>query len=141
MLDRRIKSLILIALWVALIEDTLLFLMAWFRPQLWFQLFHQTIPVPLEIALLRRAAGQWLAFAIAQAVTIFFWKKYPLWLVITAGVRFSDLFTDISYVISVPSLTSLGWMCLLPPPVLNTIVIVLVLWGYRQIEGTGRAPA
>jgi hypothetical protein len=84
---------------------------------------------------LRRAAGQWLAFAIAQAVTIFIWKRHPVWLAIMAGVRFSDLFTDISYIVSAPSLTSFGWMCLLPPPVLNLIVIVLVLWGYRQIVG------
>jgi hypothetical protein len=52
--------------------------------------------------------------------------------VIAAGVRFSDLFTDISYVLAVPSLTRVGWALLLPPPVLNLLGVVILLHGHRQ---------
>jgi hypothetical protein len=59
MIERRLKFLILAYLWVALVEDTLLFLMAWVAPDIWFRLFHIAAPAGLEVALLRRSAGQW----------------------------------------------------------------------------------
>jgi hypothetical protein len=49
-----------------------------------------------------------------------------------AGVQFSDLFADFSYILSVPSLTTAGWIFLLPPPVLNLLGVVIMLWGYYQ---------
>ncbi len=134
MIERRLRILILIFLWVALVEDTCLFVMAWVAPEHWFRVFHATVPAGLEAAFLRRSAGQWAAFALAQAITLWRWKKDPIWLVITAGVRFSDLFTDISYVLAVPSLTTLGWVFLLPPPALNLIGVVIMLRGYQQIQ-------
>jgi hypothetical protein len=133
-IERRLKILILIFLWAALVEDTFLFVMAWVAPEFWFRVFHASVPAGLETAFLRRSAGQWAAFALAQAITLWRWKKDPVWLVITAGVRFSDLFTDISYVLAVPSLTTLGWIFLLPPPVLNLIGVVIMLKGYQQIR-------
>jgi hypothetical protein len=131
-ISRRLKIVILAYLWAALVEDTLLFLLAWLAPNTWFQVFHGLIPSGLETAFLRRSAGQWAAFALAQAITLWRWRKNPIWLAVEAGVRFSDLFTDISYVVAVPSLTILGWMLLLPPPVLNLIGVVIMLRGYEQ---------
>jgi len=132
MLDRRLKTIILVYLWVALIEDTLLFLMAWAAPGTWFRVFHGSIPAGLETALLRRSAGQWAAFALAQALTLWRWKRNPVWLPVCAGVRLSDLFTDVSYVLAVPALTNAGWILLLPPPFLNLAGVVIMLLGYRQ---------
>src|SRR2546430_1312846 len=117
-------------------EDTVLFLLAWLAPNVWFQAFHGVIPTALETALLRRSSGQWAAFALAQAITIWRWRKNSSWLAVEAGVRFSDLFTDISYVIAVPSLSLLGWVLLLPPPVLNLIGVVIMLRGYKQAQTT-----
>ena len=136
MIERRLRILILIFLWVALVEDTCLFVMAWVAPeQPGSGSLHATVPAGLgKAAFLRRSAGQWAAFALAQAITLWRWKKDPIWLVITAGVRFSDLFTDISYVLAVPSLTTLGWVFLLPPPALNLIGVVIMLRGYQQIQ-------
>lgn len=134
-MERRLKIAILIFLWAALMEDTCLFLMAWLHPDAWFHHLHGVAPVGLDVAFLRRSAGQWAAFALAQGIALWRWKKEPLWLVIVAGVRFSDLFTDISYVISVPSLTALGWVCLLPPPLLNLIGVVIMLRGYKEKRG------
>ena len=134
MIERRLRIAILIFLWAALVEDTLLFVMAWVAPDLWFRVFHAALPAGLDIAWLRRSAGQWLAFALVQGVTLWRWKKEPWWLVVTAVARFTDLFTDISYVISASSLTQLGWFFLLPPPLLNLIGIVIMLLGYQQMR-------
>jgi len=131
---RRLRIAILIYLWLALLEDTSLFLMAWLRPDAWFRLLNGTAPASLDIAFLRRSAGQWAAFALAQGITLIVWKKRPVWLVMVAGVRFSDLFTDLSYILAVPSLTTFGWLCLVPPPLLNLIGVVIMLRGYQELR-------
>jgi hypothetical protein len=136
MIERRLRTVILLYLWVALAEDTTIFVIAWIAPQLWFRLFHSASPVGLEVALLRRSAGQWAAFALAQGITLWRWKKEPVWLAVAAGVRFSDLFTDISYIVAVPSLTVVGWILLLPPALLNLIGVLILLRGYRQAVST-----
>ena len=136
MIERRLKTLILLFLWIALVEDTFLFLMSWLAPDMWFRLFHAGAPAGFDIAFLRRSGGQWAAFALAQAITLWRWKKNPVWLPITAGVRFSDLFTDLSYILAVPSLTTMGWCLLLPPPFLNFVGVVIMLRGYKQARKT-----
>ena len=135
-IDRRLRIAILIYLWAATVEDTTLFILAWIKPDLWFRLLHASVPAGLEVALLRRSAGQWAAFALAQAIALCVWRKRPQWLAVAAGIRFSDLFTDISYIAAVPTLTTLGWAVLLPPPVLNLAGVVIMLWGYRQATGS-----
>ena len=132
MIQRPLRIVILLYLWIALAEDTLLFLIAWLAPALWFRVFHGSMPAGLETAFLRRSAGQWAAFAVAQAITLWRWRTEPVWLPITAGVRFSDLFTDLSYIIAAPSLTRAGWLLLTPPPVLNLLGVVIMLRGYQQ---------
>jgi hypothetical protein len=134
-IERRLRVLILLFLWAATVEDTLLFLMAWLKPDLWFSVFHRAAPTGLETAFLRRSAGQWAAFALCQAITLWCWRKKPVWLAIAAGVRFSDLFTDLSYILTAPSLTTIGWVLLSPPPLLNLIGVVILLRGYQQMRG------
>ncbi len=136
-MNRTLKIAILVYLWVALIEDSVLFVMSWCAPQMWFHFFHNTTTFTvLETAFLRRAGGQWLAFALAQAITLLCWRKKPVWLVITAGVRFSDLFTDICYIVAASSLTKLGWLLLLPPPLLNLLGVILMLRGYSKMRAS-----
>ena len=132
MIDRRLKLLILIFLWVALVEDVIIFVLAWLTPELWFQAFHGSSPAGLENALLRRSAGQWAAFALVQGITLWRWRQQPVWLAVSAGARFSDLFTDISYILAVPSLTKLGWILLTPLAFLNLLGVVILLRGYEQ---------
>ncbi len=137
MIKQPLKALILIFLWGALLEDSIIFVMSWLAPDVWFRLLHHAAPASLDVAFLRRSGGQWAAFALAQAIALWRWRKQPIWLPIVAGVRFSDLFTDISYILAVPSLTTLGWWVLIPPPLLNFIGVVILLRGYRQ----ARVPA
>ncbi len=134
MIERRLKTVILIYLWGALVEDTLLFIISWVAPGLWFRVFHHGIPAGLETALLRCSGGQWAAFALGQAITLWRWRQNPVWLAVAAGLRFSDLFTDICYVLAVPSLTTIGWFLLLPPPLLNLVGVVVLLRGYQQTQ-------
>ncbi len=136
---RGLKIVILVYLWAALLEDSVLFLMSWLAPDIWFRLFHTVTPTGLEIAFLRRSGGQWAAFALAQAITLWRWRKNPIWLPVTAGVRFSDLFTDISYILAAPSLTTFGWICLIPPPLLNLAGVVIMLRGYEQARNPTRS--
>lgn len=135
-IERRLKTLVLVFLWGALLEDTLLVVMAWLAPDLWFRVFHASAPQGLEVAFLHRSAGQWAAFALAQAIALWRWRRDPLWLVVAAGVRFSDLFTDLAYVVSAPTLTKFGWALLLPPPALNFVGVVILLRAYRQARGS-----
>jgi uncharacterized membrane protein (DUF2068 family) len=133
MIERPLRLVILLYLWAALAEDAVLFVLAWIDPDLWFRILHNSTPATgLEIALLRRSAGQWAAFALAQAIALWRWRRKPEWLAVVAGVRFSDLFTDISYILAAPSLTRIGWIVLIPPPFLNLLGVVIMLWGYRQ---------
>jgi hypothetical protein len=134
-IGRWLRLAILAYLWAALAEDTVIFVLAWVYPDLWFQLFHHSVPQGLEVALLRRSAGQWAAFALAQAIALALWRKNPVWLAVVAGVRFSDLFTDISYILAAPSLTPLSWVLLSPPAVLNLVGVVIMLRGYEQAQG------
>src|SRR4051812_16069585 len=132
MIDRRLRTLIVMYLSLATVEDTVLFVLSWIAPDIWFRLFHAGVAAGLETALLRRSAGQWAAFALAQAITLVRWRKDPVWLAVSAGIRFSDLFTDISYILAVPSLTTIGWIVLTPPPFLNAVGVAIMLRGYRQ---------
>jgi hypothetical protein len=127
-----LRIAVLAYLWAALAEDTLLFVLAWIAPDLWFRLLHAAAPAGLEIALLRRSAGQWAAFALAQAIVLWRWHRRPEWLAVAAGLRFSDLFTDVSYILAVPTLTRLGWIVLLLPPLLNLAGVVIMLSAYRH---------
>lgn len=127
MLTQPLRALVLLFLWGALVEDATIFALAWLAPDLWFRLFHHALPAGLETALLRRAAGQWAAFALVQAIALMRWKTQPAWLLVVAGLRASDLLTDLSYIAAVPALTTFGWVALTPPAFLNAAFIV-VMW-------------
>lgn len=130
--ERRLFAFALLYLWGALALDTVIAVLAWAQPDLWFRLFHNDGPATvMEVALLRRSAGQWAAFAAAQGLTLALWRRRPEWLAIAAGVRFSDLATDLSYILAAPAMTRLGWACLLPPAPLNLIGFFVLLRCHR----------
>ena len=137
MLTQPLKAFVLLFLGGALVEDATIFVLAWVLPEVWFRWFHHAPPAGLEIALLRRAAGQWAAFAIVQAIALLRWRAQPLWLLVVAGLRASDLLTDLSYIAAVPSLTTLGWALLTPPAFLNAAFIVTMTLAYRRLAPRG----
>jgi len=134
-----LTALVLLFLWGALIEDATIFALSWLAPDLWFRVFHHLEPAGLEVALLRRAGGQWAAFALVQAIALWQWRSRPAWLLVVAGARVSDLFTDLSYVAAAPSLTPAGWALLLPPPLLNAVFVVVMVLAWRRADARGTA--
>ena len=139
MITRPIKALMLFFLCGALIEDAAIWAISWWRPELWFHLFHHADPVGFDVALLRRAGGQWAAFALVQAIALLRWRTQPLWLVIVAGARISDLFTDLSYIAAAPSLTPFGWVALTPLAFLNLAFAVTMMVAWRQATAPSQA--
>ena len=135
MLTQPLRAFVLLFLWGALIEDTTIFVLAWLAPDVWFHLCHHAEPAGLETALLRRAAGQWAAFAIVQAIALLRWRTQPAWLLAVAGLRASDLLTDLSYIAAVPSLTTFGWVALTPPAFLNAAFIVVMVRAWHEMGG------
>jgi hypothetical protein len=133
-----LQTLALVFLCGALVEDAALFALSWLRPELWFHVFHHAEPAGFDLALLRRAGGQWAAFALVQAIALFRWRTRPVWLVIVAGARSSDFFTDLSYIAAVPSLTTWGWIALTPPALLNLAFAAIMMAAYRQAAGPAR---
>ena len=108
MIKQPLKALILVFLWGALLEDTVLFLMSWLEPDIWFRLFHNAAPASMDVAFLRRSGGQWAAFALAQAIALWRWRQRPVWLPIVAGGRVAELFTACSCVPAVPVVAATG---------------------------------
>jgi len=125
--DNMIIKLALAYLWGGLALDVVISVLAWTDPALWFAFFHGTSPQGFEVALLRRAAGQWSAFALAQGLALYYFRKRPKWLLIMAGIRFSDIFTDLFYLISAAPFTTYGWLVLAPLPLVNMAGVVLLL--------------
>jgi hypothetical protein len=125
--DRVVVALTLAYLWGGLGLDLVIAVLAWTDPQQWFSFFHGSTGQGLEIALLRRAAGQWAAFAVAQALALLFFRRYPVWLAIMAGIRLSDTLTDLFYMLSAQPLTPHGWLVLAPLPLVNLAGVFLLL--------------
>jgi hypothetical protein len=84
--------------------DATLTVWAFAFPQLWFDAFHGVAYVDPE-ALLPRMGAQWGAYFLLQLIALIRWRRESWWLVIVAGVRLSDAFTDLTYVAMARDLT------------------------------------
>jgi hypothetical protein len=101
--------------------DVVLTIWAGVVPQLWFDAFHGVTYDDPE-RLLRRTAAQWAAYALVQLVALVRCRREPWWLVVVAGVRLSDVFTDLVYVLSAPDLT---WFAKVALPGMGPINLLL----------------
>lgn len=132
--DSTVIKLALAYLWSGLILDVVISVLAWIDPALWFAFFHETSPQGFEVALLRRAAGQWTTFALAQGLALCYFRRWPTWLAIMAGIRLSDIFTDLFYLLSAQPLTTHGQLLLAPLPLVNLAGVFLLLRCYAIIK-------
>ncbi len=103
-------------------------------PRLWFSLFHGAAYVDPQ-AYLPRAAGNWSAFAILQALSLSRWKKAPHWLAVVAGVRLSDVFTDLSCMIFCQSLSPAGLLLLSAAGLGNLFFGLYFLVLHKRVSG------
>jgi hypothetical protein len=105
---------------------------AFFAPQLWFKIFHGVDYVDPQ-GFLRRCAANWLAFALIQIIALAKWEQKPYWLAVVAGVRFSDIFTDWTYVFFCANITTFGKISLLIMSPLNVVLGLYFLNAYKRL--------
>ncbi len=126
MSERRIHALLggLVAF------DVVLTIWAFGFPNLWFQVFHGTAYDDPQ-GFLRRCGANWAAFAVCQALAFFRWRKDAVWLAIVAGVRLSDIFTDVTYVLAARDTTWFAKATLAPMSLGNLLLGLYLLKAYR----------
>jgi hypothetical protein len=125
---RKKTNVILLAL---IILDAVISIGAFFFPGLWFKLFHNAPYIDPQ-GFLRRCAANWLAFALIQSIALLKWEKKPYWLAVVAGVRFSDVFTDWTYLYFASSLTMFGKITLFLISPLNLLFGLYFLAAYKK---------
>jgi hypothetical protein len=114
-----------------------------FLPDLWFETFHGSAEGWDEALLfLRRCGANWFAFLLLQIIALTRWRREPVWLAVIAGVRLSDVFTDISYVILSTERT---WFAELSLPLMgvgNLLFGLFFLYAYsRRAEWSSEGQA
>ena len=97
-----------------------------FWPELWFRLFHG-VPYSDPEGLLRRTGAAWAGFALFQILALRRWEREPIWLALVAGIRFSDMLTDWTYLAFAHDVTGFGRLCLAAASPLNVVAGVFFI--------------
>jgi len=132
MISSRLRMMINVLLVFLVILDIVLSVTAIFFPEAWFRIFHGAPYVDPQ-GLLKRTGALWVAFTLLQAIALFRWEKEPWWLVLIAGVRLTELFSDWTYIYVSQSLTTRGWLGLFIAPPGNLIFGLFLIWSYKQM--------
>ena len=113
--------------------DLLLVVWAFGFPELWFLIWHGSADAPPHAELLlKRVGANWAGFMVFQAVALKYWKSSPVWLAVIAGVRFSDIFTDITYAVFAQDATWFAYVALPPMGLINFALGWYLLTAYRE---------
>ena len=133
MIERRLKLLIVTYLWVALVEDTILFVMA--GSLLTSGFGSSTLTLRPVLKLLSCAARLVSGLRSHLPTLSRFGAGEPprlacreCWRALFRLVHRCVLYCCRTVV------TTLGWILLLPPPFLNLLGVVIMLAGYRQAQ-------
>jgi hypothetical protein len=124
------------------IKDIVLSVTAIAFPEAWFKVFHDAPYVDPQ-GLLTRTGAVWVAFTLLQLLAVFRWEKEPWWLVLIAGVRWTELFSDWTYLYVAQGKTTLGGLGLFLAPPANLAFGAFLVWAYlramkdRSGAGTG----
>lgn len=124
------KLLNLLLLFLVLL-DMALSAICLLRPDLWVKLMHGT-EYPDSLGLIRRMGAVWLAFFIFQLAALLFWQKYPYLLVLVAGIRLTEIFSDWFYWYFAEQLTWFGNFGLLVAPPSNLLFGIILIKAYHQ---------
>ena len=132
MISRRLKTWINLVLIGAVVVDLVLSTTCLFFPETWFRVFHGAPYIDPQ-ALLRRTGAVWAAFTLLQLIALVRWKKDPWWLVLVAGVRLTELFSDWTYLYMAQSVTSQGRVGLFIAPPSNLVMGWFFINAYLKI--------
>ena len=100
----RAVTIVLAGLFLA---DTVLAGIMLLSGQTWFDLVHDADYVDPQ-GLLKRTGAQWASLALFQLLALIRWRQAPHWLMLAAGLRLGDLFSDWGYWFAADDLTLLG---------------------------------
>jgi hypothetical protein len=125
--ERRIQGLLVFLV----LLDTTLVIWALGFPQLWFTAFHG-IAIDDPQGFLRRCGANWAAFLLCQIIALVRWRRDPVWLAVVAGVRLSDIFTDVTLVLVAHDTTTFARLTLAPMSLGNLLFGLFLLRAYRE---------
>ena len=129
--SKRVIKLLLLFL---VVLDVVLSTLALFFPETWFRIFHGAPYIDPQ-GLLRRTGAVWVAFTLLQIIAYIRWERRPYWLVLIAGVRLTELFSDWAYLYFAQSITWSGRLSLLIAPPGNLIMGWFLIKSFLRIEG------
>lgn len=111
-----------------------------FFPEVWFRLFHGAAYIDPQ-GLLRRTGAVWAAFTVLQLMALVRWQRCPHWLVLVAGVRLTEIFSDWTYLFFCSDITWFGRMALFISPPANLAFGWILLRTWKRVAnsspGTG----
>jgi hypothetical protein len=84
---------------------------ALFDPALWFRVFHNAPYVDPQ-ALAPRMGAHWAGFFLVQSIALVRWRTDSRWLLLVAGARLSDVFTDLTCLLLCQSISPFGRLAL-----------------------------
>ncbi len=132
MISSRLRTFMYIFLAFLVILDVVLSATCLLYPEKWFQIFHNAPYIDPQ-GLLKRTGAVWVAFSLLQLIAFFRWEKSPWWLVLIAGVRLTELFSDWTYMYVAQSMTTLGKIGLFIAPPGNLVFGWFLIWAYLKI--------
>jgi hypothetical protein len=141
MISSRVRISIYVLLGFLVIYDTVLSTTAIFFSETWFKIIHDAPYIDPQ-GLLRRTGAVWVAFTLLQLLAVLRWEREPWWLVLIAGVRLTEIFSDWTYLFVCQSITPFGVFGLGINPPGNLAIGCFLVWAYLRImkernTGTG----
>ena len=141
MISHKLKTFIYVLLVFLVILDLVLSTTCLVYPDTWFMTFNGVHYDNLDVeGLLKRTGAVWVAFTLLQLIALFRWRKAPWWLVLIAGVRLTELFSDWTYLYVAHTMTTMGKMGLFIAPPGNLVFGIFLVWAYKKIMRCGDAP-
>jgi hypothetical protein len=132
MISPKLRTFIYILMAFLVILDLVLSTTCLFFPERWFAIFHGVAYMDPQ-ALLKRTGAVWVAFTLLQLIAFFRWEKAPWWLILIAGVRLTELFSDWTYMWLASNMTSLGRLGLFIAPPGNLVFGIFLIWAYKKV--------
>lgn len=132
MISSKFRIFMYVFLFLLVILDVVLSATCLLFPEKWFLTFHNAPYVDPQ-GLLKRTGAVWVAFSLLQLLAFFFWEKAPWWLVLIAGVRLTELFSDWTYMYVAQSMTFWGKVGLFIAPPGNLVFGIFLIWAYKKI--------
>lgn len=141
MISQKLRTFIYLVLAILVLVDLVLSTTCLLYPDTWFMTFHGVPYDNLDVeGLLKRTGALWVAFTLLQLIAMFRWPKEPWWLVLIAGVRLTELFSDWTYIYVAHTITTYGKLALFIAPPSNLALGIFLVWAYKKIMRCGGAP-